>query len=156
MIVGAAGQDGQYLSGLLEQLKIEWIGISRSGNFLNIDLSNFDELKEVVRRHQPDYIFHLAAQSLVRRSYADPVETFTTNAVGTMNLLEAARNGRHRCPVIVVTSDKCYENRGSDRACREEDPLGGHDVYSMSKAATELPALLSLLLQISPGKAPKP
>src|SRR5205823_1063138 len=61
-----------------------------------------------------------------------------TNAVGTMNLLEAARNGRHRCPVIVVTSDKCYENRGSDRACREEDPLGGHDVYSMSKAATEL------------------
>jgi CDP-glucose 4,6-dehydratase len=82
-------------------------------------------------------IFHLAAQSLVRRSYLDPVETIQTNVIGTMNLLEALRHLRRRVDVVLVTSDKCYANNGS-HACREGDPIGGCDPYSASKAACEL------------------
>jgi CDP-glucose 4,6-dehydratase len=74
----------------------------------------------------------------VRLSYEQPAETFEVNALGTINLLEAVRAAALPCPVIVVTSDKCYENRGWEWGYREHDPLGGHDVYSMSKAATEL------------------
>jgi len=82
----------------------------------------------------------MAAQPIVRRSYAEPLETFETNATGTANLLECVRRAELPCPVIVITSDKCYENREWEFAYRENDALGGHDVYSMSKAATELVA----------------
>lgn len=89
-------------------------------------------------RWQPELVFHLAAQALVRRSYADPVGTFSTNVQGTANLLEEVR----RCPsvraVVVVTSDKCYRNDGRSPAFQEDDALGGADPYSASKAAAEL------------------
>ena len=88
---------------------------------------------------QPEVIFHVAAQPLVRRSYADPVETFATNVLGTVHLLEAVRRMGRPCAVVVVTSDKCYEETGGARARREPDPLGGHDPYSASKAAPRSP-----------------
>ena len=86
----------------------------------------------------PDVVFHLAAQSLVLASYDDPVGTLQTNVLGTANLLDAIRTRGKPCVVIVVTSDKCYENRGWTDSYRETDPLGGHDLYSTSKAAAEL------------------
>jgi CDP-glucose 4,6-dehydratase len=105
-----------------------------------VDIRHLDSLKEVVASVKPDVVFHLAAQPLVRLSYSQPLDTFHTNALGTANLLEAVRFSELPCPVVVVTSDKCYENREWEFAYREIDPLGGHDVYSMSKAATELVA----------------
>ncbi|HWX21367.1 MAG TPA: CDP-glucose 4,6-dehydratase [Candidatus Binatia bacterium] len=104
------------------------------------DIRNLDRLIAALKPAQPDIIFHLAAQPIVRRSYEEPLETFQTNALGTANLLEAVRRAALPCPVIVITSDKCYENREWEYAYRETDPLGGHDVYSMSKAAAELVA----------------
>ena len=86
---------------------------------------------------RPDLVFHLAAQSLVRESYRDPVRTFDTNVVGTANLLEALRGTKATRVCVVTTSDKCYLNLGTGRAFREEDPLGGDDPYSASKAAQE-------------------
>ena len=104
------------------------------------DIRDRDALARAVRAAAPDFVFHLAAQPLVRRSYAEPLETLTTNVLGTAHLLEAVRAAQLPCPVLVVTSDKCYENQHWDHGYRETDPLGGHDVYSMSKAATELVA----------------
>jgi len=87
---------------------------------------------------QPEVVFHLAAQSLVRASYEDPVSTYATNVMGTVHLLEALRGQQALRAVVVVTSDKCYENREHDRGYREIDPLGGRDPYSSSKACAEL------------------
>lgn len=87
---------------------------------------------------QPDVIFHLAAQPLVLRSYTDPIETWGTNVMGTLNVMDAARNLKHPCALVVITTDKVYENREWPYAYREPDRLGGHDPYSASKAASEL------------------
>ncbi len=89
---------------------------------------------------RPEIVFHLAAQALVRRSYADPTTTFETNVTGTVNLLEAVRAAPTVKAVVVVTSDKVYANDGGDRAFREDDPLGGADPYSASKACQDLVA----------------
>jgi CDP-glucose 4,6-dehydratase len=104
------------------------------------DIRSADALDAAVRKIQPEIIFHLAAQPIVRRSYAEPLETFQTNALGTAHLLESVRKAELPCSLIIITSDKCYENREWEFAYRENDALGGHDVYSMSKAATELVA----------------
>ncbi len=87
---------------------------------------------------EPDFVFHLAAQPIVRNSYKDPVGTYETNVLGTIHILEALRTLRNPCAAIMVTTDKCYENREWLHGYREEDPLGGHDPYSSSKAACEL------------------
>jgi CDP-glucose 4,6-dehydratase len=102
------------------------------------DIRNLAALKQWLGDVRPDVVFHLAAQPLVRRSYAEPLETFAINTIGTANLLEAVRQSELPCAVVVVTSDKCYENQGWDHGYRENDPMGGHDVYSMSKGAAEL------------------
>lgn len=102
------------------------------------DLLEFASVSAFVAETKPDYVFHLAAQSLVRRSYAKPVETLAVNVLGTGHLLEAVRLHAPDATVVVVTSDKCYENREWVYSYREVDPLGGHDVYSASKAAAEL------------------
>ena len=102
------------------------------------DVRDFDRLSSALNDARPDYVFHLAAQSLVRRSYAQPLETIETNVVGTANVLEAVRRRDEPCAAVIVTSDKCYENREQVWGYREIDPMGGHDVYSMSKGAAEL------------------
>jgi CDP-glucose 4,6-dehydratase len=102
------------------------------------DLRTPGALTAAISQCQPEIIFHLAAQPIVGISYREPLDTFTTNALGTAMLLDAVRSARSSAAVLVVTSDKCYRNDNSGRPFRESDPLGGHDVYSMSKAATEL------------------
>jgi CDP-glucose 4,6-dehydratase len=102
------------------------------------DVRDAETLATVVREADPDIIFHLAAQALVRESYRDPVTTVSTNVLGTVNLLEAVRGRRKPCVVVVITSDKCYENREWLYGYRETDQMGGHDPYSMSKGAAEL------------------
>ena len=102
------------------------------------DIRDPELLRKVVRDTRPDVIFHLAAQPLVRLSYEQPLETLATNVMGTAHLLDSVRAERQRCAIVVVTSDKCYENREWEFGYREVDALGGHDVYSMSKGATEL------------------
>jgi CDP-glucose 4,6-dehydratase len=104
------------------------------------DVRDLERLQAAVRRARPEVVLHLAAQPLVRRSYADPVETYGTNVMGTVHLLEAVRGAEGVRAVVVVTTDKCYENREWAWPYRETDTLGGHDPYSNSKAASELVA----------------
>lgn len=107
---------------------------------ITCDIRKLEPLAKAIKKIRPEIIFHMAAQPIVRLSYAEPLETFQTNAAGTAHVLEAVRKLELPCPVVVVTSDKCYENKEWEYAYRENDPLGGHDVYSMSKAAAELVA----------------
>jgi CDP-glucose 4,6-dehydratase len=102
------------------------------------DIRNKQRLQNEIQEFQPDYIFHLAAQPLVRRSYQIPAETFEVNVVGTANLLEAITKSDHKCTVIVITTDKVYENKETTVLYKEDDVLGGYDPYSASKACTEL------------------
>jgi CDP-glucose 4,6-dehydratase len=102
------------------------------------DVRDRTALRAALAEATPDVVFHLAAQPIVRRSYASPVETFDVNVLGTAVLLDAVRELGLRCAVVVVTSDKCYENREPSRPRRESDRLGGDDPYSASKAAAEI------------------
>lgn len=107
------------------------------------DIRSLDAVERAVRRIKPDFVFHLAAQPLVRLSYRHPVETFDTNVMGTVHVLEAVRRvfcrtGAKPCSVVCVTTDKCYENRETPRPYREDDPMGGYDPYSCSKGCDEL------------------
>jgi CDP-glucose 4,6-dehydratase len=104
------------------------------------DVRDYDSLAGEIARFEPDIVFHLAAQSLVLRSYEDPLETYTTNVIGTANLLQAVRHLSRRCAVVNVTTDKVYENRQWVWGYRENDSLGGRDPYSSSKACAELVA----------------
>ena len=156
LLTGHTGFKGSWLSLWLTELGAEVHGLSlepddgpshyevfAAGCFAServCDIRNFEQLKSAMAEIQPEIVFHLAAQALVRRSYQDPLETFGSNATGTAHMLEAIRVNRINCVTVVVTSDKCYENREWEYAYRENDPLGGHDVYSMSKGATELVA----------------
>jgi CDP-glucose 4,6-dehydratase len=119
---------------LFEQLQLE----NRISRHQLGDVRNLSELLNYVQEVQPEFVFHLAAQPLVRLSYQEPVETYATNVMGTVNLLESLRLLRKPCSVVVVTTDKCYENKEWTHAYREEDPMGGHDPYSSSKGAAEL------------------
>ena len=104
------------------------------------DIRNPSAVQTVVAAAQPEVVLHLAAQPLVRRSYADPIGTWSTNVQGTLQLLEALRPLQHRCAVVLITTDKVYANREWEWGYREQDRLGGHDPYSASKAAMELMA----------------
>jgi len=95
---------------------------------------------EVVAEHRPEVVIHMAAQAIVRTSYDDPAATYATNVMGTVNVLEAVRRHPGARAVVVVTSDKCYDNREIDRGYREDEPLGGRDPYSSSKGCAELVA----------------
>lgn len=116
----------------------EQVGLQARLQHIEGDIRNAEELASAVQLAQPDFIFHLAAQSLVRESYRSPVTTYDTNVMGTIHLLEGARALTKPCVVICVTTDKCYENREWVYGYREEDPLGGYDPYSSSKAAAEI------------------
>lgn len=102
------------------------------------DIRNLEQLTESMVSFSPDILIHMAAQPLVRLSYQEPVDTYTTNVIGTVNVLEAAR----KCPklkaIVSVTTDKCYENKEWDWGYRENEPMGGHDPYSSSKGCAEL------------------
>jgi CDP-glucose 4,6-dehydratase len=102
------------------------------------DIRDLDHLSQFVAEFQPEIIFHLAAQALVRPSYSDPVETFSSNVLGTVNILEAVRQCDSVRAVVIVTTDKCYENLERQEGYREDEPLGGHDPYSSSKGCAEL------------------
>ena len=153
-ITGHTGFKGSWLSLWLQELGAEIIGFSlnfptgqnlfsqaRVGErMVNIygDVRDNESLHNAIQSHRPDIIFHLAAQSLVRKSYDDPVGTFATNVMGTVYLLDALRHVDSVRVVINVTSDKCYENKEWVWGYRENDSLGGYDPYSCSKACSEL------------------
>lgn len=114
------------------------LGLANDCDDLRADVRDAERLRAALASARPDYVFHLAAQPLVRKSYEAPLETIATNVMGTANLLEAVRLEQRTLSVVVVTSDKCYENDGLGLPFEETQPMGGHDVYSMSKGATEL------------------
>lgn len=155
LITGHTGFKGSWLSLWLRLLGAEVIGYSlpasrpsmfRAANIhqdatsIEGDVEDAAGLSELIGRHDPSVVFHLAAQALVRRSYVDPIRTFHTNVLGTANLLDAVRQHPRRRAVVIVTSDKCYENREWIWSYRENDTLGGADPYSASKACAELVA----------------
>lgn len=119
-----------------------------------VDLTDASAARALVADACPEMVFHFAAQSLVRRSYADPLGTWNANVMGTANLLEACRAAGGVKAVVVVTTDKCYENREWAWGYRENDRLGGHDPYSASKAAVELVAASFRNAFFSDGRGP--
>lgn len=155
-LTGDTGFKGSWLALWLHRLGAEVLGVglepeSAEGPFVRAEVSRLirhetadirdaARMAELARAFAPEVVFHLAAQALVRRSYADPVETFDTNVRGTAHVLDALRLAGNACAVVVVTSDKCYANREEDYAYREDDPMGGHDPYSASKGCEELVA----------------
>jgi len=102
------------------------------------DIRDYSHMKSALEASQAEIVFHMAAQPLVRRSYRDPIETYSTNVMGTVNLLEAVRNTTSVKACVIITTDKCYENNEWVWGYREDDRLGGHDPYSNSKACSEL------------------
>lgn len=117
------------------------LGIERQCKNYFFDIRDGERVKQVVRQEKPDIIFHLAAQPLVRASYDDPLTTYSTNVMGTANVLQAVRETPTVRSVVVITTDKVYENKEWVYPYREVDPLGGYDPYSASKAAADMVAM---------------
>lgn len=152
LVAGHTGFKGSWLTLWLQQLGAEVVGVSKDiptqpnhFELLNLkmtsitaDITDYAEVLKIFRKHKPEIVFHLAAQALVRKSYQFPQETFATNLMGTVNILEACRNTESVRAVEVITSDKCYENQEWVWGYRENDLLGGHDPYSASKACAEV------------------
>jgi len=120
----------------------EILGLSSHINHLIGDIRDYGKINNTINEFKPEIIIHLAAQPLVRKSYLEPVETYQTNVMGTVNLLEAiksySKTTNNDIFVLNITSDKCYENKEKNYAYKEEDPLGGYDPYSSSKACSEI------------------
>lgn len=133
----------------------EAIGLGGIINDHRVDIRDFDALSRLMEEVRPEVVFHLAAQPLVRRSYAAPRETFETNVMGTVNVLDAARALESVQAVVNVTSDKCYENKEWPWGYRENDPMGGHDPYSASKGCAELVAGSYLRAFYAPRRTPR-
>jgi CDP-glucose 4,6-dehydratase len=155
LVTGHTGFKGSWLCAWLHQLGAKVSGLSLNPatapnhwDLLNLkldhdiraDIEQANELTHHLHTIQPEIIFHLAAQSLVRESYQDPIATWSTNVMGTAHLLESCRTLPLVKAIVIVTSDKCYDNKEKDYAYTEQDSLGGFDPYSASKAATELVA----------------
>ena len=154
MVTGHTGFKGSWLTLWLSMLKADITGIAldpedREGAFnaMNIsslckdirqDINNYDKVLSIFREQKPEIVFHMAAQPLVLESYQHPLETMQTNVMGTVNILEACRKTSSVKVIIIVTTDKCYENKEWVYGYREDDRLGGKDPYSASKAAAEL------------------
>jgi CDP-glucose 4,6-dehydratase len=154
LITGHTGFKGAWLTAWLKQLDAKVVGIAldpqtEPSHFaaaymadgisdLRIDIRHQEALEAAIVSAQPDFVFHLAAQALVRRSYDDPLLTWQTNVQGTLHLLEALRKLDKPCAAVIITSDKCYDNVEWVWGYRETDALGGPDPYSASKGAAEL------------------
>ena len=154
LLTGHTGFKGSWLSLWLQELGAEIVGYSNSiptepslFKIANVedgmqsviaDVRDLEKLKEEISNFEPEIIFHLAAQSLVQDSYNEPLETFSTNVMGTVNLFEVVKTCQSVKVVINVTSDKCYEEKELGRGFKETDPLGGYDPYSSSKGCSEL------------------
>jgi len=154
LVTGHTGFKGSWMSLWLASLKARVVGyavepptapslfrlaeVDRGIESVHGDVRDLDHLSQVVRSKRPEVIFHLAAQALVRESYRDPVGTYATNVLGTVNLLESARASDSVRAVVVITSDKCYEHRSDGRPYAESDPMGGSDPYGSSKGCAEL------------------
>ncbi len=154
LITGHTGFKGSWLALWLQKLNVNVIGYALSAptspslfevaevskNMRSVvgDVRDVDSLKALIKEHNPDIVIHLAAQALVRHSYEFPVETFATNVMGTVNVLEAVRASSTVRAVLVITSDKCYENKEWVWGYRESDAMGGYDPYSSSKGCAEL------------------
>ena len=154
IVTGHTGFKGSWLSLWLVSLGAKVIGLSidtvgNQSHFkaiklakklknINIDIRNLGKLKKIINKHKPDYVFHLAAQSLVKKSYIDPIYTWNTNTIGTLNVLESLRSFKKTCIAVIITSDKSYKNLEIKRGYKENDILGGKDPYSASKASAEL------------------
>ena len=154
IVTGHTGFKGSWLTTWLLKLGAEIIGVSRDiptkpamfeelglvsrMRHLQVDVRDLDAMRKLIRDTKPDFVFHLAAQAIVSTSYSDPVDTMTTNIMGTMNILESLRLLERPCVAVLITSDKCYENIEGVWGYRETDRLGGKDAYSGSKGAAEL------------------
>ncbi|NUM36635.1 MAG: CDP-glucose 4,6-dehydratase [Candidatus Brocadiae bacterium] len=151
-ITGHTGFKGSWLALWLQKLGANVCGYSlpeksipSHWNLLNLnirseiaDIRDSQRLEKIFREFQPEIVFHLAAQALVRASYREPVETYSTNVMGTLHVFEACRKTDSVKAIVNVTSDKCYENKEWNRGYKEEDAMGGHDPYSSSKACSEI------------------
>jgi CDP-glucose 4,6-dehydratase len=104
----------------------------------NLDIRNLLALRRFIKKYQPDFVFHLAAQSIVKTAYENPIQTWSTNTIGTVNILESLRQLKKKCTAVIITSDKCYENLEIKRGYRENDRLGGKDPYSASKTSADI------------------
>jgi CDP-glucose 4,6-dehydratase len=116
----------------------EELGVSKKINNISADIRDLKTIKKIIKKEKPDFIFHLAAQAIVSKSYLDPVNTISTNVMGTLNILESLRDYEDECIAILITSDKCYDNVEWVWGYKETDKIGGKDIYSGSKGAAEL------------------
>lgn len=153
IVTGHTGFKGSWLTLCLHLLGAKVLGISKDyptspSHFIDLDIkkninnkicdiTNLKKIKKIFKQFQPDYVFHLAAQAIVSKSFIDPISTFNSNTVGTLNILESLREVK-KCKAVIVTSDKSYKNLEIKRGYSEEDILGGDDPYSGSKGAAEL------------------
>ena len=161
LITGHTGFKGSWMTQLLDMLGIEWVGLSlqpkpdslyKSINQRNkreyfVDIRNYEHLKNVINTINPKYVIHLAAQPLVLNSYIEPRETFETNILGTVNLLDALVANSSTSKIVISTTDKVYKQKKFKRSFSESDSLGGKDPYSWSKVGTE--AVIGAWQQIS-------
>lgn len=154
IITGNTGFKGSWLSQILLNFGADVVGISlppetNPSLFKTLsldtrmktyfcDVRNFQELDEIFQNEKPEIVFHLAAQALVRDSYDDPLKTFSSNSLGTANVLEVIRKNDFIKSAVIITTDKVYFNNGSPVPYKEDDPLGGYDPYSASKAAADV------------------
>ncbi len=116
----------------------ETLGLENEITHIMGDVQDKQNLSDNIKKHKPEIVIHLAAQSLVRASYENPAETFQTNVLGTVNILDSIRKSDSVSSCVVMTSDKCYQNLDHNRFHKETDPLGGEDPYSASKGAAEI------------------
>ena len=154
IITGHTGFKGSWLTLWLHKLGARVIGISKDiptkpSHFTSLgiskyiksykmDINNTSKLIKIFKKHKPDFVFHLAAQSIVSKSYINPLETWRTNLMGTLNILESLRSIKNNCAAVIITSDKAYKNLEISRGYKENDLLGGIDPYGASKSAAEI------------------
>jgi CDP-glucose 4,6-dehydratase len=153
VITGHTGFKGAWLTLILSIMGGDILGISdkifsspsifgllkfKKVKTILTDVSNKKKMEKIIKRFQPQIIFHLAAQSIVKESYKNPYKTVLTNTNGILNILEIMRNYKKKCSVVIITSDKCYFNTEKKTGYKEDDRLGGEDLYSASKASAEI------------------